>query len=72
MNEAIEKFLQENSDVLIKILQILEGKSASARFKLDGVQFEIGDAAVELSGEVDLKFVPQKGAEKDSSKEGKQ
>ena len=62
MNEIIEKFLQDNSEIIMKVVRVLEGKSATARIKLDGIQFKVGDATIGLSGEVDLKFVPQKGA----------
>jgi hypothetical protein len=69
MSGSVEKFLQENSSVIMKVLQVLEGKSATARVKLDGIQFELGDAAIELSGEVDLKFVPEKKPVKKASKD---
>ncbi len=60
MSNLIEKFLEDNSDVIVKVLRILEGKSASARIKLDGMQFDIGDSKIEIRGEIDLVFIPDK------------
>jgi len=62
-SKAIETFIQENSDIIAKVLRVMEGKSATARIKLDGIQLELGDSMVELAGEIDLKFVPEKGSE---------
>ena len=58
--DITSEILKNKEELVIKLLQILEGKEATARVKLDGVKFNIGNIKVKLDGEVDFTFVPPK------------
>ena len=64
MTNITEEILENKEELLIKLLQVLEGKEATARVKLDGVTFNIRDVKVKLQGEVDFTFVPPKPKKK--------
>jgi len=53
-----EEILRNKEELIIKLLDVLQGKEATARVKLDGVKFNIGKVTIKLSGEVDFTFVP--------------
>ena len=55
-----EDILKNKEQLIIKLLQVLEGKEATAKVKLDGVKFNIGEIKVKLDGEVDFTFIPPK------------
>jgi hypothetical protein len=55
-----EEVMKNKEEVIIKILEVLQGKEATARIKLDGVKFNMGGVAIKLNGEVDFTFVPPK------------
>jgi len=42
----------------------LEGKEATTKLKLDGIQFNIGSALVKLNGEIDVTVVKTEGNNK--------
>ncbi|MBI4181583.1 MAG: hypothetical protein HY520_01290 [Candidatus Aenigmarchaeota archaeon] len=56
----IEEILKGREELLIKFLEILEGKESKATVNLDGVQFKVGKSVVTLGGKVDLTFTPLK------------
>jgi hypothetical protein len=56
----VEEILKNKEELVMKLLDVLQGKEATARVNLDGVKFNIGNITVKLSGEVDLNFVPPK------------
>jgi hypothetical protein len=56
----MEDVLKNKEELILKFLDVLQGKEATARVKLDGVKFSIGKTTIKLSGEVDLTFVPPK------------
>jgi hypothetical protein len=57
----IVKEIEENKEeIIIKILEVLQGKETTARIKLDGLKFHVGDVEVKLNGEVDFTLVPPK------------
>lgn len=55
-----DDILKNKEELVIKLLNILQGKEATARVKLDGVKFNVGEVTIKLSGEVDFTFVPPK------------
>jgi hypothetical protein len=55
-----EDILKNKEQLVIKLLDILQGKEATARVKLDGVRFNVGEVVIKLNGEVDFTFVPPK------------
>lgn len=55
-----EDILKNKEELVIKLLDILQGKEATARVKLDGVKFNVGKVTIKLNGEVDFTFVPPK------------
>ncbi len=56
----VEEIIKNKEELVIKLLDVLQGKEATAKVNLDGVHFKIGKVAIKLSGEVDLTFVPPK------------
>lgn len=56
----IEEIIKNKEEILIKILQVVEGKETGVRVNLDGVKFKIGDTEVKLSGDVEFTFIPFK------------
>ena len=57
---VIEEILKNKEELLIKFLQIIEGKEAKAKVDLGGVEFHIGDSTIKVKGEVELSFIPVK------------
>jgi len=60
----VDELLQNKEELLIKVLQFLEGKEATTKLKLDGIQFNIGSALVKLNGEIDVTVVKTEGNSK--------
>lgn len=56
----IEEILKNKEEILVRLLQVLEGKETSARVNLDGIEFKVGKSAIKLSGNVEFTFVPIK------------
>ncbi len=55
---TIEEVLKDKEALLLRLLEILEGKEAKAKLNLDGVEFKIGKSAVKLHGKIEITFVP--------------
>lgn len=45
-------------EIIETILKMVEGKEARAKINLDGVKFKVGKSQVQLSGAIELTFVP--------------
>jgi hypothetical protein len=54
----IEEILKNKEELLVKFLEILEGKETRAKVSLDGVEFHVGKSAIKLNGSVEFTFVP--------------
>lgn len=54
----IEEILQNKEELIIKFLQIIEGKEARAKVNLDGVVFHVGNSAVKMDGTVEFTLIP--------------
>ena len=54
----IEELLKNKEDLLINFFRIMEGKEAKTKVNLDGVKFQVGKTKVEISGNIELSFVP--------------
>jgi hypothetical protein len=54
----VEEILKNREELLVKFLEILEGKESRAKINLDGVEFHIGKSAVRLKGAVEFTFIP--------------
>ena len=60
----VDELLKNKEEILIKVLQFLEGKEATTRLKLDGMNFNIGNTLVKLNGEIDITVVKQQSSGK--------
>jgi hypothetical protein len=58
MSGLIEEILKNKEEILLKLLDVLEGKEARASVNLDGVTFHVGKSKVEMNGKVEFVFVP--------------
>ena len=54
----IEEILKNKEEILIKLLQLMEGKESRAKIDLDGVEFHVSNSTVRMKGTVELTFVP--------------
>ena len=54
----IEELIKSKEDLLIKLLQVIEGKETGIRVNLDGVKFNVGDVNIKLKGDVEFTFIP--------------
>ena len=55
----VDELLKNKEEILIKVLQFMEGKEATTKLKLDGMQFNVGTTLIKLNGEVDVTVVKQ-------------
>ena len=60
----VDELLKNKEEILIKVLQFLEGKEATTKLNLSGMQFSIGGTSVKLNGEVEITVVKQAGKKK--------
>ena len=58
MGNILEEIVNNKEELLIKFLQILEGKEAKANVNLDGIEFQVGESVVKINGNVEFTFVP--------------
>ncbi len=56
----MEDIIKNKEELVTKLLDVLQGKEATARVNLDGVKFNVGKVTIKLNGEVDFTFVPPK------------
>lgn len=55
-----EDLLEDNIELLQKLVTLMEGKEAKADIKLDGVKFDVGQTEVKLGGTVKVTIVQKK------------
>ncbi|HJW97065.1 MAG TPA: hypothetical protein VJ485_02780 [archaeon] len=60
MANSLEQILRNNEDLIIRFLEILEGKETKAKVNLDGISFKVGKTDVLVSGMVEFTVMPQK------------
>ena len=60
----VDELLKNKEEILIKVLQFLEGKEATTKLNLNGMQFSLGGTLVKLNGEVEVTVVKQAGNKK--------
>ena len=54
----VEEILKNKEELIVKFLSIVEGKETKANVNLDGVEFKVGDTAVQLNGNVEFTVIP--------------
>mgnify|MGYP001607895463 CR=1 FL=1 len=62
--DILQELLKNKEELLVKVLEFMEGKETGTKLKLDGISFNIGNTAVKLKGEVEISLVRQKASEK--------
>lgn len=58
MGGVVKELMKNKEDLLIKLLDVLEGREARASINLEGVEFLLGDSKVKLGGKVEVSFLP--------------
>ena len=58
MGGVVKELMKNKEDLLIKLLDVLEGREAKASINLEGVEFLLGDSKVKLGGKVEVSFLP--------------
>ena len=56
----VDDIVKNKEELLLKFLDVVSGKEASARVNLDGVAFSVGKSKVKLQGQVTFTLIPQK------------
>ncbi len=56
----VEEILKNKEELLVKLLQVIEGKETSAKVSLDGLELQLGEAKVRLNGSIQFTYVPPK------------
>ena len=59
-----EEILKNKEELLIKFLEVMEGKEARAKVNLDGVKFKVGKTDILLNGSVEFTVIPPKTKKK--------
>ncbi len=54
----IEEVLKNKEEILVRLLEVLEGKETKARVNLDGIELSMGKSTIKLNGEIEFTFVP--------------
>ena len=54
---VVEEVIKNKEELLIRFLDVLSGKEATARVNLDGVQFNVGKSKVKLAGEISFTVI---------------
>ena len=54
----LEEIVKNKEELIMKILQILEGKETKTKVSLDGVEFNVGNSKVSVNGDVEFTLVP--------------
>ena len=54
----IEEVLKNKEEILVRLLEVLEGKETRARVNLDGIELSMGKSSIKLNGEIEFTFVP--------------
>ncbi len=49
---VVEEIIANKEELLIRFLDALDGRKATTRVDLDGVQFTVGESKVRLKGQV--------------------
>lgn len=57
---VVEEIIKNKEELIIKLLDVVSGKEATARVNLDGVAFNVGTSKVRLEGQVTFTLVPGK------------
>ncbi|MCK4335832.1 MAG: hypothetical protein KAW40_03870 [Candidatus Aenigmarchaeota archaeon] len=55
---VLEEIIKNKEELLMKIMQILEGKETKTKVNLDGVEFNIGNSKISVHGNVEFTIVP--------------
>ena len=55
---VIEEILKNKEEIIIKLIEVMQGKEAKTKVSLNGVKFNVGEATVKLEGDIELTFVP--------------
>jgi len=58
MGDIIKDIMKNKEDLLIKLLDVLEGREAKAAINLDGLEFMLGESKIRLGGKVEVSFLP--------------
>ncbi len=57
----VEEMIKNKEDLILKLIDVVSGREASARVSLDGVAFNVGKSKVKLEGQVTFTLIPDKG-----------
>jgi len=59
-NSILDQLLGNKEEIIIKVLQILEGKEAKTKFNLEGLKLKLGTFDIKLGGHIEVSVIPKK------------
>lgn len=57
---VVEELLKHKEEILIKFLEILEGKESKAKIDLNGIELKVGESVIKLDGSIEFTLIPVK------------
>jgi hypothetical protein len=57
---VVEEIVRNKEELLVKFLDVISGKEATARVNLDGVAFNVGPNKVKMEGQISFTLIPGK------------
>ncbi len=58
VSNVLEELLRNRQDLLLKVVDILQGREAKARIDLNGVSFHLGETIVKMEGNIQFSVTP--------------
>jgi hypothetical protein len=55
----LEQILKNNEDLILRFLDILQGRKTKAKVNLDGIRFKVGKTDIEVNGMIELSINPK-------------
>jgi hypothetical protein len=57
---VVDEIVKNKEELILKLLDVVSGKEATARVNLDGVAFNVGKSKVKLEGQVTFTLIPDR------------
>jgi len=55
---VIEEIIKDKEQLILKLLEILEGKETRTKINLNGIEFKIGKSKIKVDGNIEFIIVP--------------
>ena len=55
---VFEEIIQNKDELIMKIIQILQGRETKTKINLDGVEFKLGEVGIKVDGKLEITIAP--------------